>query len=125
MMDWQQKRKLRTALQSRVLLAALVLTTLVLGNSVYERYTVEREMAARRAEVEAELQELAARRATLEERVDYLSHERGIEAEMRRQYDIAREGEQVVIILEDEVPPGQVAGTSTREVQERPWYQFW
>jgi cell division protein FtsB len=62
-------------------------------------------MAERRVAAEREVAELEARQAVLKEQVEYITSERGIEAEMRRQFDIAREGEQVVIILDEPVSP--------------------
>jgi cell division protein FtsB len=91
---------------------------------VYERYSIEQEMIGRRAEAEEHLKQLENRKAELQKKVEYLSNERGIEAEMRRNFDVARPGEQVVIILDDEkkdtIEP--LPKTTTEEV---PWYKFW
>ena len=70
-----------------------------------KRYAIARDMADRRAAAEREVAELEVRRAALEEQVQYITSERGIEAEMRRQFDIAREGERVVIILDEPASP--------------------
>ena len=70
--------------------------------SAYKRYQVEREMADRRASAEAELQALHDRAVSLEEKVDHLENQRGLEEEIRTRFDVAREGEQVVIILDAE-----------------------
>ncbi len=69
--------------------------------STYGRYSIAVEMAARQEAAERELAELEARQATLTEQVEYITSERGIEAEMRRQFDVVREGEQVVIIVDE------------------------
>jgi hypothetical protein len=68
--------------------------------------------------------DLKERQETLGAEVKYLSSERGKEAEMRREFDIAREGEQVVIILDDEVAT-TVKPMSTSTSENRPWYKFW
>ena len=57
--------------------------------------------------------------------VEYLSSERGVEAEMRRQFDIVREGEQVVIILDDDKSTTTPTTTLPAEEESRPWYKFW
>ena len=91
--------------------------------SAINRYLIAADMADRRAAVENEIHSLETRRQSLEQEVNYLSNERGIEAEMRRQFDVAREGEQVVIILEDEpLPPPSEEVTLP---ESRPWYRFW
>ena len=83
-------------------------------------------MEQRRVAEEQVLFELQAQKNQLQEKVQYLSNERGIEAEMRRNFDIALPGEQVVIILDEKkeeqmapLPP-MPAPTSTKA-----WYQFW
>ena len=123
MFDFHQKRKLKTVLTSRYTQGVLLVIALVIGWSAYTRYEIAAEMAERRYELEAEAAELEVRKTDLEKQVDYLSHERGIEAEMRRQFDVALEGEQVVVIVdpeaEEEVEP---LSTST---PKRAWYQFW
>ncbi len=81
-------------------------------------------MAERRYSLESEASTLEERRDDLEKQVEYLSHERGIEAEMRRQFDVALEGEQVVVIVDPEKEEDiQPLSTSTEE--ENAWYEFW
>ena len=124
MFDFQQKRKFRSILESRITWALLLVLIGSVLMSAYDRYLIAREMADRRAEAEAELAELKARQTDLQEEVDYLSNERGIEAEVRRQFDVAREGEQVVIILgSDELASSTTEATTTPPT--RPWYRFW
>jgi cell division protein FtsB len=100
-----------------------VIASLFLVVSVYERFTIEREMAARRDAVEAEAAALEARKGELQREVEYLSREESVEAEIRKHFDVAREGEQVVIIM-DNTP------TTTEPIvpvapPPAPWYQFW
>ncbi len=124
MFDFQQKRKFRSILESRITWVFLLILIGSVLVSAYDRYLIAREMAGRRTEAEAELAELKARQVDLQEEVDYLSNERGIEAEVRRQFDVAREGEQVVIILgSDESASSTTEATTTPPT--RPWYRFW
>ena len=122
MLDFYQKRKLKSIANSPLTLVVVLLICVPVGMSVYERYTVEREMAERREEMEADRQELLERKESLEERVEYLEDERGIESEIRRNFDVAKEGEQVVIILEEDA----TATVSPPEpLPEPPWWMFW
>ena len=124
MFDFHQKRKLKTVFGSRVTQGVILVVAFFILLSAYNRYLIAREMAERRATVESEISTLEERREILETQVQYLSNERGIESEMRRQFDIAREGEQVVIILEDENAVEAEATTTTNQ-KERAWYRFW
>ena len=88
------------------------------------RYQIAEEMSDRRERASQEAALLRSQKDALQEQVEYLSNERGIEAEMRRQFDVALEGEQVVVIVEPEAELEiQPLATSTEE--ETAWYQFW
>lgn len=107
MFSFQQKRQLKKVFTSRAIHVVLLIVCIAVGWSAYGRYKITQEMAQGRARAEAEVVELQKRKAELEERVNYITNERGIEAEMRRQFDIARDGEQVVIILDKEAETPQ------------------
>lgn len=122
MFDFQQKRKLKSWYSSRVTQVVVFVLALMVLASAFNRYLIADDMADRRATVEAEINNLEKRKDSLEAEVQYLSNDRGIEAEVRRQFDVAREGEQVVIILEDEP---EVTNEPLPPPSERPWYRFW
>lgn len=124
MLKFYQGRSWKSFLGSPLMAIILTVVCIFLGLAVYDRWVIERDMATRRAELEMTLQDLEERKTSLSEQVDYLSHERGIEAEMRRNFDVAQPGEKVVIILDDEdsvieplapLPPPPA----------KPWYKFW
>lgn len=122
MAGFGKKKKFTEYLYSKPSIFILLVIVVFLSISVYERFSVEREMALRKAQTQQDRQELLERKTQLEERVEYLSGERGIEEEIRKHFDVAKEGEQVVIIVDKEVPEAPVAV----EVEaEKPWYQFW
>lgn len=126
MLEFYQNQSWRKVVSSPLVILVLVMVLLFLVRIVYERYSIEREMAQKQLESEAHLESLLERKAQLQQKVEYLSNDRGIEAEMRRNFDVARPGEQVVIILDKEpeaiVEPMQPMST---EESEAPWYQFW
>lgn len=68
--------------------------------AVYERYTVERDMSERRVDAEETHQKAIERRDELRAEVEHLSRPEGVEAELRRNYDLAEPGEQVVVIYD-------------------------
>lgn len=89
--------------------------------SVYERYSIERGAAERRLDAERELQALRAQKAELEKKVEYLNADHGIEAEIRQHFDVARAGEQVVIIVDGESQAAAVAAPSESEGEVGFW----
>ena len=91
---------------------------------VIDRYTIERDMAKRRAEAESQVVELEARKEHIKDKVEYLGSERGMEAEMRRNFDVAQPGEQVVIIVDEEKKESERTPLQP-SADTPPWYIFW
>lgn len=128
MFDFHQKRKLRTIINAPITLWVILALTIVVGWSAYVRFDIAMEMRDRRIEAEKQTAALALQKETLQKRVEYLSSERGMEAEMRRQFDIALPGEQVVVIVDSEEQEQEISSTSKQRTEittERRWYQFW
>jgi len=124
MFDFYQKRKLRSLVNSRYTQGVLLLLVLLIGWSAFVRYQIAEEMSDRRELAAQEAVLLRSQKDSLQEQVEYLSNERGIEAEMRRQFDVALEGEQVVVIVEPEAGL-DIQPLSTSTAEETAWYQFW
>jgi cell division protein FtsB len=121
-MKFGKNNSYKTYLYSRVTVAVLAVVAVLLFMSVFERFGVERDMSTRRTASESELERLQGRKIQLEDRVQYLEGERGIEEEIRKNFDVAREGEQVIILTgEEEV----IDVPNDEAVVEYPWYQFW
>jgi cell division protein FtsB len=123
MLDFYQKRKLRTICNSRITQGLLAVVAFIMLWNAFERYTIADAMGDRRELVEQEAAVLESRKASLEAEVEYLRDERGIESAMRRQFDIALPGEEVVVILEDdtEVAFEPLATTTPTETGWWPW----
>lgn len=116
----------QTILHSRLTLVLLGLAVGLLCFAVYGRYVIEREVAERRTDNERELRDLEARKLELEEKVRYLNDDQGVESEIRRHFDVAIEGEDVVILVDNEAN----ASNTGRPIQskgeiDRGWWDFW
>ena len=68
--------------------------------TVYDRYVVAKEMEGKLEAKRAELEHLKQRAEVLDAKVKYLEDERGIEEELRNRFDVARQGEQVVVLID-------------------------
>ena len=122
-MPLSRKNRIKAIVYSRFTLGILLVLCILLAMSVYEGFSIERDMHARRAVVEAELQALHEREALLEEKVDYLNDERGVEAEIRKHFDVAREGEQVVVLVDKQRPTPSTSSTSLSDTPKN--NSFW
>ncbi len=122
-MRFGKKNFFNNALYVRLSIVFLAVLAVVLSRAGWERYVAEREVAERRQAVELELAALAIRKAELEGQVEYMAKERGIEEEIRSNFDVAREGEQVAILV-GEAPAVETEESET-ETKKYPWWQFW
>lgn len=96
-----------------------------IGWSAYVRYEIAVEMQDRSRQAEQKAEALREKKDELEKQVEYLSSERGIEAEMRRQFDVALPGEQVVVIVEEDNENEIMPLSTSTKPEEAKWYQFW
>ena len=118
------KQKERQLILIRIGIGLLVVCCVLVAMSTIKRYQIAADMKERRSVIEQQRAELEERKAHLKEKVDYLEDERSVEAEIRRNFDVAKEGEQVVIILEDSEEESDSRSIETPE-QITPWYSFW
>jgi cell division protein FtsB len=123
MLDFYQKRRLRTILNSRITQGVLVILAGMMLWNAFERYTIADMMSDRREQAEIEAGALQTQKDALEAQVQYLRDDRGIEAEMRRQFDIALPGEEVVVILEDAEVAVQVQPPE-EPIKPRGWWPW-
>ena len=96
----------------RVLLLALLALVVVVAIGVWGVYGKERESHALRRESEAQLADLEGRKAQLQTDIAKLKTDRGMEAALREQYQLAKSGEGLVVIV-DPPTPEPIATTST------------
>ena len=121
-MQFGQKNTIRQVWYSWPAIILLLLLCVLLLRSVYARFVAERHMASEQAAAVSEQTRLENHKRELEKQVRYMTGKRGVEEEIRRNFDVARKGEQVVILTGD-VP---VAATTTATTTPtHPWWQFW
>ncbi len=121
MLDFHERRKLKALLYSKPAAAVLIGIAILLSSSVYERFTREREVALRRHELEAKLLDLKGQAAALEAEVERLRSDRGIEEELRDRFEIAKSGEQVIVIVGGE--QGTTASATAEVSKEGGFFQ--
>jgi len=120
MLDFHEKRRLQRILHHKYFLLALLVPIGFLWYAAYNTYTAEREMYARRVELEERLAELKQQSMVLESNIARLNDKQGFEAELRRRYDVAKEGEEVIVLLEEDTTEEE--SMPVQEEQETSWW---
>ena len=96
-----------------VLLALIALAV----QAVWGIYQKELESRQLRTEAEAKLADLQKRQIELQNGIDKLNSNRGVEETLRQNFDLAKPGEEMVVIIEP--PRGEnVTATSTNWFQQ-------
>lgn len=103
-----------------VFLAVLVLAA---ASGLWSAYQKERESAALRHEAEVQLADLTERGDQLKAKLSRLETDRGKEEALRERYEMGKEGENLIVIVDEPAPE---APTSTPSVFQRirdvlPW----
>jgi uncharacterized membrane protein YhiD involved in acid resistance len=113
--------------KTRALLALVVIFCILLSISLFKRVSVQQDMVERRKEVEVEKMRLEARHQEVMNKAHYIQSAEGIEAEIRKNFDVAKEGESVIILLDTPEEEDMDTTSTQRSVQVEisPWWRFW
>lgn len=122
MLEFQEKRKIKKFIYSKItlfILLVLILLTLKATWGVYTKYSLTKENMEK-SETNAE--NLLSRQDFLESEIDRLQTPAGVEQEIREKYGLVKEGEEVIVIL----PAGQEIDVKAEAPKS--WWQkmkFW
>lgn len=108
MREFSQKRKIRRILYSPLVLIilAIILFFIIKGSfGVYQKYTFSKDKLSK---TESELSILREKKANIDNKIKDLETETGIEQEIRAKFDVAKEGEKLIVIVDDEKKEGEV-----------------
>ena len=121
MLQFEEKRKFRKVLYSKATLCLLFLVLAFIGRATYRVYEKERDSAENLAIVERQYNDLQKRDDNLHADIKRLSSSPGIEKELRDKFRVAKEGEQMAVIVDS-----QASTESENEPPAMPWYvQLW
>lgn len=105
MKEYQRKKKIRRFLYSRLALCILLALILLIGRATWSVYKKEQGSGQNLHRATAELAALEAREKNLTEKIRRLKTPEGVEAEIREQFQVAKPGERMVVVVEDKNPP--------------------
>ena len=101
MKDFKRKRKIRKLLYSKGVIAALLVLLVLLGKATWSVYSKEKESRRNLGRVENELAALQAREKSLRSDIEYLQTPEGVETEIREQFQVAKPGERMVVLVDE------------------------
>lgn len=108
-MEFTDKQKIRKICYSKVTIAILLFFVVMMIPGVYGIYKKVAESSKDRKSAERELADLESREKMLLEKVERGNSERGQEEQIREKFNVAKEGESVIILVEKPIPVSENA----------------
>jgi cell division protein FtsB len=100
MLEFHERRKLKRFLYSKPMLFFLCILIVFLAKGVWGAYQIQRKTDLVLTKQSQDLAALQEREAQLEMTVDRLTTQRGIEEEIRSTFEVGREGERAIVIVD-------------------------
>ena len=119
MLDFQQKRKVRSFLYNRITIGILFVIFLIVLHSTWVVYRKKVESEQMKEISQKNVQDLESRSQDLQNKIDRLSTKQGMEEEVRSKFSVAKDDENMVIIVQDEV------STSSKVSKVGFWAKIW
>jgi len=111
MATFQQRRDPMRLMWRRIVAVLLLLILAIALRGVWGVYQKSLESHELKTEAQGKLGDLRTREQELRTDISSLKSDRGVEAELRERYDLAKEGEGVVVIVDPPEPPPEPTPT--------------
>jgi cell division protein FtsB len=102
MSNFYRKRKIQQLVYSRGAIVLLLIPVGFIGYAAMNAYSKSEESGLRREAVEQELGAVEERQRALVADIELLDSDRGKEEALRERYQVGREGEQIIVLIDDE-----------------------
>jgi len=122
MKEFQEKRKIRRFLYSKKMIILLLLIFLFLSYYTTKLYFKSRNALAKRDEIKKELADLEQRKTGLEKDVNRFQSESGLEEEIRKNLNVQKPGEKVLVIVDKTAENGKIeSGNELNDFFSKIW----
>jgi len=101
MLDFQQKRKLRAFIYNKITLGVFSFVVLILLFSTFNVWNKKVESQRLTESSLAKVLEMEKRNDFIDSQIERLNTQEGIEEEIRSKFSVAKEGEKVVVVVND------------------------
>lgn len=99
MIDFQQKRQIKSVMYSKVSFVVLFILVIFLSKATYNIYQKSKLSSENNLVVRREYESLKTRKDMLESEIDRLKTDNGVEEEIRGKFNVAKPGETVVVVI--------------------------
>ena len=112
MLEFQEKRKLRRLIYSKITLVLLILLILLILNGVWNIYKKQDITKDNLAKTASSLESLQARENMLSSQIERLKTPAGTEEEIREKYGLVKPGEEVIVVVDSSTTAADETSTT-------------
>lgn len=105
MREFQEKQKMKNRIYSKTSIVIALIMVVLISRGVLSVYAKEKDSRMELALLEKKKAELGDRLARVTMNNDRLKTEEGIEAEIRSKYDVVKQDEEVIVVVDEKLPP--------------------
>lgn len=104
MREFQEKHRIKQKIYSKTVLFILLCILVLTARGVLNVYAKEKESRKDLEQVQKQEALLATRAVDMQEHSDHIRTESGVEAEIRSKFDVAKQGEGVIVLVDKPLP---------------------
>lgn len=119
MTDFRQKQKARRLLYSNITVIILLGLLFIAGKELWDIFKKRERAEEALARVQGQYEDLVQRREFLSSEIGVLDTGEGVESKLRERYPIAKSGEKVIMLINNE------EASSTQELEVGWWSKLW
>lgn len=122
MLEFQKKRKIRNVFYSKLVLVVILVFLFIFIKATWKFYDKANESRHRKENVEHEMAELVQRKTELEQEIAHLDSSVGMEEELRTRFDLVKEGEETILLVDENKDATASEATTTKDGF---WHNLW
>ena len=119
MRDFIKKKRYYKILYLRIILLVLIVLTVIFGKGAWNMYEKERIANENLINAERELSVIKERENFLNTQINTTGTQKGIEKELRKKFDVVKEGEKVIMIVDKK------EGTENSVIKDKTGFWNW
>lgn len=108
MLRASDKKLIQRIVFGNIGLVVLLIVVAIFAKGTWSVYTKAKFAEENRTQAEQELEKLEEREAALNEELVRLNTQRGLEEEIRQKFDVGKEGEQMIVLVDAPDPEPEV-----------------
>ena len=123
MARFEKRKKVQSALYNPITVGVIVVATILLGLSAFSVFQKRQEAYQNAMTAEHQLEVLNAQKATVQNELNTLNTPQGVEAAIRNEYQAAKDGEGLVVIVGNKDAPKDDTAFDTTPPPPQSWWQ--